>query len=194
MADLCNNHTDLCQTISEYSRQCVHAGGKPAQWRNATFCCKLANTLCVLTYLLVIHCRHNLQCFCLFVVHQQCLSPQTWNVHTTWSTWSMAAHVLTAAPPLMPARRVTATTTQAATALPVSTRLYLHHSVDAICKHTQARSCLMTVLIVISPSSSGTVLDDISNTGCVALDQCPCLHNGKVYQSGKSYSYSCRSW
>ncbi|TNN35254.1 Mucin-5AC [Liparis tanakae] len=42
MADMCNSEKNdnsfLCKTISEYSRQCSYIGGKPAQWRNATFC------------------------------------------------------------------------------------------------------------------------------------------------------------
>lgn len=42
--DICytenNTNAFLCETISEFSRQCVHAGGKPQQWRNETFCCK----------------------------------------------------------------------------------------------------------------------------------------------------------
>ncbi|KAJ8394967.1 hypothetical protein AAFF_G00040900 [Aldrovandia affinis] len=45
VADMC--HCDnrssascLCSTVSEYSRQCVHAGGKPQQWRTAQFCAK----------------------------------------------------------------------------------------------------------------------------------------------------------
>lgn len=43
-------------------------------------------------------------------------------------------------------------------------------------------------------SSQGTVFDDITHTGCVAVEQCFCLHNGKPYKSGESYSSRCHEW
>ncbi|XP_036951268.1 mucin-5AC-like [Acanthopagrus latus] len=122
-ADMCNpeNETDsvLCKTISEFSRQCVHAGGKPQQWRNATFCYK--------------KCPYNMEFLeCASTCPDSCSNPQT--SQTCGS-----------------------------------------HCHDGC-------SC-----------PAGTVFDDISKTGCIAVDQCPCVHNGNVYKSGESYSFNCRS-
>ncbi|XP_062405924.1 mucin-5B, partial [Sardina pilchardus] len=58
MEDMCHCNTSkpfcLCGTLAEYSRQCVHAGGKPGQWRSNSFCPK--------------SCPQNM-------VHQECGSP-----------------------------------------------------------------------------------------------------------------------
>ncbi|XP_067322691.1 mucin-5B-like [Anolis sagrei] len=39
----------------------------------------------------------------------------------------------------------------------------------------------------------GTVYDDISGSGCVQLEQCSCIYNGKSYAPGATYSEPCRS-
>ncbi|XP_012668766.1 mucin-5B [Otolemur garnettii] len=39
----------------------------------------------------------------------------------------------------------------------------------------------------------GTVLDDITNSGCLPLGQCPCTHGGRTYAPGASFTTSCSS-
>eukprot|EP00070_Physeter_catodon_P027685 XP_028334579.1 mucin-5B [Physeter catodon] len=39
----------------------------------------------------------------------------------------------------------------------------------------------------------GTVLDDATHTGCLPLRQCPCMHGGRPYAPGASFTTSCSS-
>uniref|UniRef100_A0A8C9X9K9 VWFD domain-containing protein n=1 Tax=Sander lucioperca TaxID=283035 RepID=A0A8C9X9K9_SANLU len=120
--DLCrckNSTSCLCSTISEYSRQCAHAGGKPQQWQTAQLCAKT--------------CPFNME-------HKECSSPCT----DTCSN-QKRSHVCE------------------------------DHCVDG---------CFCP---------NGTVFDDITQSGCVAVDSCSCLHHGKPYKPGESYSRACRN-
>ncbi|XP_060891509.1 mucin-5AC-like [Labrus mixtus] len=116
----CNSSTTcLCSTVSEFSRQCAHAGGQPQNWQTAQLCAKT--------------CPFNME-------YQECESPCT----DTCSN-------------------------------PQRSQVCDDHCVDG---------CFCP---------SGTVFDDIAQTGCVAVDECSCLHNGKEYKSGESYSRACKT-
>uniref|UniRef100_G3TMN4 VWFD domain-containing protein n=1 Tax=Loxodonta africana TaxID=9785 RepID=G3TMN4_LOXAF len=39
----------------------------------------------------------------------------------------------------------------------------------------------------------GTVLDDVTHSGCVPLPQCPCTHGGRTYAPGAAFATSCSS-
>ncbi|XP_032009763.1 mucin-5B [Hylobates moloch] len=39
----------------------------------------------------------------------------------------------------------------------------------------------------------GTVLDDITHSGCLPLGQCPCTHSGRTYSPGTSFNTTCSS-
>nr|XP_061820601.1 mucin-2-like [Nerophis lumbriciformis] len=107
----------LCQTVSEFSRQCVHAGGAPGKWRNATFCYR--------------KCPSNMEFLeCSSLCPDSCSNPEASRTCDT------------------------------------------HCHDGCSCPH-------------------GTILDDISDSGCVPADQCPCLHKTQVYQSAQSFSYNC---
>ncbi|XP_026221171.1 mucin-2-like [Anabas testudineus] len=119
--DLCscnkNSTTCLCSTISEYSRQCAHAGGKPQKWTTTELCEKT--------------CPFNM-------VYKEYGSPCT----DTCSN-------------------------------PKRSQVCEEHSIDG---------CFCP---------SDTVFDDITHSGCVAVEQCSCVHNGKPYKPGDSYSSTC---
>uniref|UniRef100_UPI003AB02701 mucin-2-like n=1 Tax=Centroberyx gerrardi TaxID=166262 RepID=UPI003AB02701 len=120
--DLCHCNSSgiscLCPTISEYSRQCAHAGGKPQRWKTAQLCAKT--------------CPFNME-------YNECGSPCT----DTCSN-------------------------------PERSQLCEDHCTDG---------CFCP---------SGTVFDDITQSGCVPVDQCSCRHNGKSYKPGESYSRTCQ--
>ncbi|XP_075873359.1 mucin-2-like, partial [Nelusetta ayraudi] len=121
--DMCcslpDKNTFLCQTISEYSRQCVHAGGTPQQWRTEKFCNK--------------NCSRNME-------FKECMSscPDTCSNPSASQTCELHCHDGCSCPP-------------------------------------------------------GTVQDDVGNTGCVPLSQCPCKHNQKTFLPGESFAESCKS-
>lgn len=136
MLDMCGEDgQDLCKTISEFSRQCVHAGGKPQPWRTENFCCKGSFKCSSLESVVVVF-FPPAELFVTYTATFMCLSPQTRSVHTTCSSLSVQVHVRTAAPTLRPARHVTATAMMAAAALPVATHI-LHYETA---KHTQSHS------------------------------------------------------
>ncbi|XP_054426643.1 mucin-5B [Pteronotus mesoamericanus] len=43
------------------------------------------------------------------------------------------------------------------------------------------------------PPGRCTVLDDLTDTGCLRLDRCPCTHGGRTYAPGASFTTSCSS-
>ncbi|XP_029613260.1 mucin-5AC-like [Salmo trutta] len=106
-----------CPTMSEYSRQCAHAGGKPQEWKTDQFCMKT--------------CPLSMQ-------YQECGSPCT----DTCSNPKRNQH----------------------------------------CEEHCTDGCFCP---------AGTVFDDITHKGCVAVNQCSCLHNGQSYQPGQSFSRTC---
>ncbi|XP_051975188.1 mucin-2-like [Xyrauchen texanus] len=120
--DLCQcygKHDCLCDTLTEISRQCTHAGGRPGTWRTDQLCQK--------------NCTLNLE-------YLECGSPC----------------------------RDTCTD-------PEGSKLCKDHCVDG---------CFCP---------EGTVEDDIGHSGCVLIGECPCEHNGTLYQSGESYTQACKT-
>ncbi|XP_016322212.1 mucin-2-like [Sinocyclocheilus anshuiensis] len=119
--DLCQcygNHNCLCNTLTEISRQCTHAGGIPGTWRTEQLCPKT--------------CPLNLQ-------YMECGSP----CKNTCSD----------------------------------------PDANLMCKQHCLDGCFCP---------NGTVEDDIGLSGCVPVNECPCLHDSTVYRSGESYKQACK--
>ncbi|XP_056596652.1 mucin-2-like [Triplophysa dalaica] len=120
--DLCQCHGNqecFCNTLTEISRQCAHAGGKPGTWRTDQLCPK--------------KCQLNM-------VYMECGGP----CKNTCSD-------------------------------PDGSRLCTDHCVDG---------CFCP---------DGMVEDNIGNSGCVHISDCPCVHEGTLYQTGESYEHACKS-
>ncbi|XP_036433738.1 mucin-5B-like [Colossoma macropomum] len=109
----------VCDTLSEFSRQCAHAGGKPQNWRTHKLCDK--------------DCPFNMQ-------HKECGSPCKDSCSNQEESQVCAEHCV--------------------------------------------EGCFCP---------SGTVYNDIEENGCIPVDQCPCIHNGEIYQSGQSYNRTCQT-
>ncbi|XP_076011987.1 mucin-2-like [Genypterus blacodes] len=125
MTDMCNVTSEdkasilLCKTISEYSRQCIHAGGTPKPWRGPSFC--------------RMTCPDNME-------FRECST-----------------------------------------------------SCPDTCSNPQASQTCDSHCLEGCSCPAGTVLDDVSNTGCIAQTECACMHNNKVYEPDESYTSDCRS-
>ncbi|KAM9753684.1 uncharacterized protein ACNS7B_006906 [Menidia menidia] len=117
----CNNNSTscFCSTVSEYSRQCAHEGGKPQQWKTKQLCEK--------------QCPFNME-------YKECGSPCT----DTCSN-------------------------------PQRSQLCDEHCIDG---------CFCP---------SGTVFDDISQSGCITIEECPCFHSGQSYKPGETYFRGCKN-
>uniref|UniRef100_A0A671K5G8 Mucin-5AC-like n=1 Tax=Sinocyclocheilus anshuiensis TaxID=1608454 RepID=A0A671K5G8_9TELE len=118
----CTNRTRsfcVCRTISEYSRQCIQAGGKPDPWTTEQFCDKSCP-------------YHNM-------VHEDCGNPCI----NTCSN---------------PDR-------------------------SHICEDQCIEGCFCP---------EGYLFDDLSDRGCIAQNQCPCIHNGIIYEPGQTYRSNCK--
>ncbi|XP_016529207.1 mucin-2-like [Poecilia formosa] len=114
-----NSSACLCSTVSEYARQCAHAGGQPKQWKTKQLCEKT--------------CPFNME-------YKECGSP----------------------------------------------------CIDT-CKYRQKSELCDEHCIDGCFCPPGTIFDDISESGCVPVEQCPCFHKGETYNTGESTMMACKN-
>ncbi|KAM8939218.1 mucin-2-like [Pelodytes ibericus] len=107
----------LCNTITEYSRQCSHAGGRPGIWRTDSFCPK--------------RCPGNM-------IYQESASP-------CMSSCS-------------------------------------YQQTHSLCEEHYMDGCFCP---------EGTVIDDLTDKGCVNVTECYCRHRGILYSPGETMQNDC---
>lgn len=86
--------------------------------------------------------------------------------------------------------------------LPDYTRLARHTQKNIFCNthvHGRLLQCFHCRAVPLRLIMSlcffqGTVFDDITKLGCVAVEKCSCMHNGKPYSPGKTISRQCKQW
>ncbi|XP_069037877.1 mucin-2-like [Lepisosteus oculatus] len=120
--DMCSCNSTLgdfcvCSTLSEFSRQCSHAGGTPQNWRTEKFCAK--------------QCPFNM-------VYLESGSP-------CMNTCS-------------------------------------HTDTSTLCEEHRMDGCFCP---------AGTVFDDVSQTGCIPVEQCQCNMHGTHFQPGETVQQEC---
>lgn len=178
--DMCNRSSNstlsMCSTLSEYSHQCAHAGGKPGPWRTPTLCGKQSGSI-----------------NSLYLFHNCC----SWHVDCVWCGTAKEC-------PYNMQYRECGSSCPETCSHPQNGQVCSKNCVDGcfcpagrlFCFNLPQPPTVKSWVKVWLPQrfSAGTVFNDLGPRGCVPKSKCPCLHNRKLYNPGESYSRTCKNW